>query len=40
MLVFFLQGYIVLNRPWAFVQWLQQVEIEEEYGIYDFVFVE
>ncbi|GER35308.1 hypothetical protein STAS_11580 [Striga asiatica] len=25
------QGYIVLNRPWAFVQWLQQAEIEEDY---------
>ncbi|KAG6407985.1 hypothetical protein SASPL_130987 [Salvia splendens] len=25
------QGYIVLNRPWAFVQWLQQVNIEEDY---------
>lgn len=24
------QGYIVLNRPWAFVQWLQQADIEEE----------
>lgn len=27
-----LQGYIVLNRPWAFVQWLQQADIKEEYG--------
>lgn len=26
------QGYIVLNRPWAFVQWLQKANIEEEYG--------
>ncbi|KAK6119722.1 hypothetical protein DH2020_046541 [Rehmannia glutinosa] len=25
------QGYIVLNRPWAFVQWLQQADIEEDY---------
>ncbi|XP_009788649.1 hydroxyproline O-arabinosyltransferase 1 [Nicotiana tabacum] len=25
------QGYIVLNRPWAFVQWLQQAQIEEDY---------
>ncbi|KAI5007051.1 hypothetical protein ZWY2020_046999 [Hordeum vulgare] len=24
-------GYIVLNMPWAFVQWLQQAKIEEEY---------
>ena len=24
-------GYIVLNRPWAFVQWIQQVEIKEKY---------
>lgn len=28
------QGYIVLNRPWAFVQWLQQANIEE-----DFIFM-
>ncbi|KAI4996235.1 hypothetical protein ZWY2020_046826 [Hordeum vulgare] len=26
-----LKGYIVLNMPWAFVQWLQQAKIEEEY---------
>ncbi|CAH2061050.1 unnamed protein product [Thlaspi arvense] len=26
------QGYVVLNRPWAFVQWLQQAHIEEEQG--------
>jgi hypothetical protein len=26
-----LQGYIVLNRPWAFVQWLLKANIEEEY---------
>ncbi|KQK19320.1 hydroxyproline O-arabinosyltransferase 1 [Brachypodium distachyon] len=25
------QGYIVLNRPWAFVQWLQKADIQEEY---------
>ncbi|KAL2898239.1 Hydroxyproline O-arabinosyltransferase 3 [Bienertia sinuspersici] len=25
------RGYIVLNRPWAFVQWLVKVSIEEEY---------
>uniref|UniRef100_R7WBE7 Hydroxyproline O-arabinosyltransferase-like domain-containing protein n=1 Tax=Aegilops tauschii TaxID=37682 RepID=R7WBE7_AEGTA len=25
------QGYIVLNRPWAFVQWLQKADIPEEY---------
>ncbi|KAI5064129.1 hypothetical protein GOP47_0020799 [Adiantum capillus-veneris] len=25
------QGYVVLNRPWAFVQWLQRVPIEEDY---------
>nr|XP_043622925.1 hydroxyproline O-arabinosyltransferase NOD3-like [Erigeron canadensis] len=25
------RGYIVLNRPWAFVQWLQRATIEEEY---------
>ncbi|XP_009140634.1 hydroxyproline O-arabinosyltransferase 2 [Brassica rapa] len=25
------QGYVVLNRPWAFVQWLQQAHIEEDY---------
>ncbi|KAL7159012.1 hypothetical protein ABFS83_01G001000 [Erythranthe nasuta] len=25
------QGYIVLNRPWAFVQWLQQADIQEDY---------
>ncbi|RVX19754.1 Hydroxyproline O-arabinosyltransferase 1 [Vitis vinifera] len=24
-------GYIVLNRPWAFVQWLQQADIKEDY---------
>ncbi|GAB4839459.1 Hydroxyproline O-arabinosyltransferase rdn2 [Ancistrocladus abbreviatus] len=25
------RGYIVLNRPWAFVQWLIEAPIEEEY---------
>ncbi|CAM8919807.1 unnamed protein product [Rhodiola kirilowii] len=25
------RGYIVLNRPWAFVQWLETATIEEEY---------
>ncbi|KAL3360930.1 hypothetical protein AABB24_014049 [Solanum stoloniferum] len=25
------QGYIVLNRPWAFVQWLQQAQNEKDY---------
>ncbi|KAJ0030425.1 hypothetical protein Pint_12461 [Pistacia integerrima] len=25
------QGYIVLNRPWAFVQWVQQANIKEDY---------
>ncbi|KAH9619037.1 hypothetical protein KSS87_009869 [Heliosperma pusillum] len=25
------QGYIVLNRPWAFVQWLEQADIKEDY---------
>lgn len=25
------QGYVVLNRPWAFVQWLEKASIEEEY---------
>ncbi|KAJ0648785.1 putative glycosyltransferase HPAT/SRGT1 [Helianthus annuus] len=25
------RGYIVLNRPWAFVQWLKRATIEEEY---------
>ncbi|KAK3163466.1 hypothetical protein QOZ80_1AG0004110 [Eleusine coracana subsp. coracana] len=24
-------GYVVLNRPWAFVQWLQKAKIKEEY---------
>ncbi|KAF6155405.1 hypothetical protein GIB67_019931 [Kingdonia uniflora] len=25
------KGYIVLNRPWAFVQWLEKAKINEEY---------
>ncbi|KAI4337281.1 hypothetical protein L6164_015717 [Bauhinia variegata] len=25
------QGYIVLNRPWAFVQWLREADIKEDY---------
>ncbi|GER46313.1 root determined nodulation 1 [Striga asiatica] len=25
------KGYVVLNRPWAFVQWLKKAEIKEEY---------
>lgn len=25
------RGYIVLNRPWAFVQWLERATIDEEY---------
>lgn len=25
------RGYVVLNRPWAFVQWLQNSTIEEDY---------
>ncbi|CAI5459528.1 unnamed protein product [Closterium sp. Yama58-4] len=25
------KGYVVLNRPWAFVQWVQKAQIEEEY---------
>ncbi|XP_021734230.1 hydroxyproline O-arabinosyltransferase 3-like [Chenopodium quinoa] len=36
------QGYIVLNRPWAFVQWLEKATIEEEYilmGEPDHLFV-
>ncbi|TVU22621.1 hypothetical protein EJB05_32334 [Eragrostis curvula] len=35
-------GYVVLNRPWAFVQWLQKAKIEEEYILMaepDHVFV-
>lgn len=37
-----LQGYVVLNRPWAFVQWLQEAKIKEEYVLMaepDHVFV-
>lgn len=25
------QGYIVLNRPWAFVQWIKEADIKEDY---------
>ncbi|KAJ0103241.1 hypothetical protein Patl1_05332 [Pistacia atlantica] len=25
------RGYIVLNRPWAFVQWLEKTTVDEEY---------
>ncbi|KAM7502420.1 hypothetical protein LguiB_001324 [Lonicera macranthoides] len=36
------RGYIVLNRPWAFVQWLEKAIIEEEYVLMaepDHIFV-
>lgn len=36
------RGYVVLNRPWAFVQWLEQYEVEEDYilmGEPDHIFV-
>ncbi|KAK4770591.1 hypothetical protein SAY87_031123 [Trapa incisa] len=36
------RGYIVLNRPWAFVQWLKKAAIEEEYVLMaepDHIFV-
>ncbi|CAA6667842.1 unnamed protein product [Spirodela intermedia] len=36
------RGYIVLNRPWAFVQWLENATIEEDYILMaepDHVFV-
>eukprot|EP00897_Mesotaenium_endlicherianum_P010128 jgi/Mesen1/9143/ME000058S08625 len=36
------RGYVVLNRPWAFVQWVQKAEIEEEYVLMaepDHIFV-
>ncbi|OMO87399.1 hypothetical protein COLO4_20667 [Corchorus olitorius] len=36
------RGYIVLNRPWAFVQWLEKTTIEEEYVLMaepDHVFI-
>ncbi|XP_057515078.1 hydroxyproline O-arabinosyltransferase NOD3-like isoform X1 [Amaranthus tricolor] len=26
-----IKGYVVLNRPWAFVQWLEKATIEEKY---------
>ncbi|EEC70391.1 hypothetical protein OsI_01349 [Oryza sativa Indica Group] len=30
-MAYFSMGYVVLNRPWAFVQWLEKAKIEEEY---------
>ncbi|CAM6101988.1 unnamed protein product [Calypogeia fissa] len=36
------RGYVVLNRPWAFVQWLETATIEEEYVLMaepDHIFV-
>ncbi|KAK3003680.1 hypothetical protein RJ639_018450 [Escallonia herrerae] len=36
------RGYIVLNRPWAFVQWLEKATIDEEYVLMaepDHIFV-
>ncbi|GMH10327.1 hypothetical protein Nepgr_012168 [Nepenthes gracilis] len=36
------QGYIVLNRPWAFVQWLEKATIDEDFifmGEPDHIFV-
>ncbi|PON53309.1 Hydroxyproline O-arabinosyltransferase [Parasponia andersonii] len=36
------RGYIVLNRPWAFVQWLEKATIEEDYVLMaepDHIFV-
>ncbi|KAI3984195.1 hypothetical protein MKX01_011149 [Papaver californicum] len=36
------RGYIVLNRPWAFVQWLEKANIPEEYVLMaepDHIFV-
>jgi len=36
------RGYVVLNRPWAIVQWLQKATIKEEYILMaepDHVFV-
>lgn len=36
------RGYIVLNRPWAFVQWLERATIDEEYVLMaepDHIFV-
>lgn len=36
------RGYVVLNRPWAFVQWLEKAKIEEDYILMaepDHVFV-
>eukprot|EP00246_Nothoceros_aenigmaticus_P006908 TRINITY_DN202_c0_g1_i1.p1 TRINITY_DN202_c0_g1~~TRINITY_DN202_c0_g1_i1.p1 ORF type:complete len:369 (-),score=54.55 TRINITY_DN202_c0_g1_i1:1188-2294(-) len=36
------RGYVVLNRPWAFVQWLNMYEVEEDYilmGEPDHIFI-
>lgn len=36
------KGYVVLNRPWAFVQWLEKYDIEEDYilmGEPDHIFI-
>jgi hypothetical protein len=36
------RGYVVLNRPWAFVQWLERATIKEDYVLMaepDHVFV-
>ncbi|KAF8080129.1 LOW QUALITY PROTEIN: hypothetical protein N665_0973s0009 [Sinapis alba] len=36
------QGYVVLNRPWAFVQWLERATIKEDYVLMaepDHIFV-
>ncbi|KAJ0978781.1 hypothetical protein J5N97_014255 [Dioscorea zingiberensis] len=36
------KGYVVLNRPWAFVQWLEKATIEEDYVLMaepDHIFV-
>uniref|UniRef100_A0A7N0UCP8 Hydroxyproline O-arabinosyltransferase-like domain-containing protein n=1 Tax=Kalanchoe fedtschenkoi TaxID=63787 RepID=A0A7N0UCP8_KALFE len=36
------RGYVVLNRPWAFVQWLEKAKIKEEYVLMaepDHIFV-
>eukprot|EP00850_Spirogloea_muscicola_P000096 SM000001S04498 [mRNA] locus=s1:490734:494099:- [translate_table: standard] len=36
------KGYVVLNRPWAFVQWVKKATIEEEYVLMaepDHIFV-
>ncbi|XP_008227283.1 PREDICTED: uncharacterized protein LOC103326815 isoform X2 [Prunus mume] len=33
------RGYIVLNRPWAFVQWLEKATIEEDPAGYPFFYI-